>query len=318
MTVTWVVGANGLLGGAVRRELESGSSDDVLVHGVRWGTSEASPDLSAGIDRLFALSGNSPWRVLWCAGSAVTAAKQEDLDRETAVFERFLDDLASRQARSRSTGTLFFASSAGGVYGGSIHGPFTEATAPNSLGPYGTSKLQAERAVRAFSERSGVPSLVGRIANLYGPGQSLAKSQGLISQLCLAVLLAKPISIYVPLDTRRDYLFNADCAAMVVAASDRLARVEEGDLAHTKIFASGRSVTVGSVLGEFKQVAGKKLKVIMGNSSAASEQGRDIRLRSTHWTDLDEREMVTLVDGMSRTLGQLRRSFAVGGGAALS
>ena len=65
------------------------------------------------------------------------------------------------------------------------------------------------------------PLLVGRISNLYGPGQNLAKPQGLVSQLCRAQLTRQPLSVYVSLDTMRDYLYVDDAAAMVVAATRR-------------------------------------------------------------------------------------------------
>jgi len=48
--------------------------------------------------------------------------------------------------------------------------------------------------------------MVGRMSNLYGPGQNLKKVQGLISQMCLRVLTRQPLVLYVPLDTIRDYL----------------------------------------------------------------------------------------------------------------
>ena len=117
-------------------------------------------------------------------------------------------------------GALFFASSAGGVYAGATGSPFTEETAPVAISPYGHAKLRAEAAVDAFATRTGVPLLVGRLSNLYGPGQDLAKPQGLISQLCRAQLTRQPLSIYVSLDTRRDYLYVDDAAAMVVAGLD--------------------------------------------------------------------------------------------------
>ena len=57
------------------------------------------------------------------------------------------------------------------------------------------------------------PVLIGRIANLYGPGQNLAKAQGLVSQLCAAQLERARSSIWVSLDTLRDYLFAPDCCS---------------------------------------------------------------------------------------------------------
>ena len=67
--------------------------------------------------------------------------------------------------------------------------------------------------------------MIGRIANLYGPGQNLDKPQGLVSQLCAAHLERRPVSIWVSLDTLRDYLYAPDCAQMVLDCLDR-ARAE--------------------------------------------------------------------------------------------
>ena len=70
--------------------------------------------------------------------------------------------------------------------------------------------------------------VIGRIANLYGPGQDPTKAQGLVSQLCRAHLERRPTSIYVSLDTARDYLFVDDAARLVLGATERAARAHRG------------------------------------------------------------------------------------------
>jgi len=72
--------------------------------------------------------------------------------------------------------------------------------------------------VTEWSQRNEASALIGRIANLYGPGQNISKPQGIISQICRSYLLGYPLSIYVSLDTLRDYIFAPDCAALVADA----------------------------------------------------------------------------------------------------
>ena len=106
--------------------------------------------------------------------------------------------------------------------------PFTELHEARSISAYGDAKLAAERAAAEFAARSGVNVLTGRISNLYGPGQNLAKPQGLVSHICRAQLSGQPISVYVSLDTVRDYLYVDDASGLICDALDRLADAPAG------------------------------------------------------------------------------------------
>lgn len=308
----WVVGARGLLGSAVTRQiLERGGH---LFSGptVRWASSDAERDLVDGITRLVDDAGESDWRIFWCAGVGVTGSSAESLATEVARFEALLDAIAMLPASVRSRGLLFVASSAGALYAGSHGAPFDELTPPAPLGAYGEAKLALETAAVRFSEASGVRCLISRIANLYGPGQSLTKPQGLISHLCRAHVRRTPLSVYVPLDTLRDYIFVDDCAALIVDACNRLAADEAGGH-RLKVLASGRSVSVGALLGEFRRVVGRRPEIVMGSSAVSALQSRDLRMRSVVWPDLDQRPMTNLADGIARTLEEIRlASFTAG------
>ena len=89
------------------------------------------------------------------------------------------------RAAAVAVGGLFVASSAGGVYAGSSDPPFTERSVPRPISPYGRQSWNTSVSATLWGEAHGIPVLIGRIANLYGPGQDMSKAQGLVSQLAL-------------------------------------------------------------------------------------------------------------------------------------
>jgi UDP-glucose 4-epimerase len=301
--LTWVIGYRGLLGSAVVRRLHAAGAPVTTVP-VPWHDPDAAVRaLDSGAGRL-ARAGR-PWRIAWCAGAGVIGTTEECLQAELEVLEGFLARLPDRFARAGAQpGCLFLASSAGGVYAGSAGAPFTESTTPRPISPYGEAKLAAEGLVDDFSTRSGVPTVVGRIANLYGPGQDISKPQGVISQLCLSHLRRQAISLYVPLDTARDYLFVDDCAAMVLAALEHGAATG-GQL--TKVLASGQATTLASILGVLKQVTKRSPRVVLGGSQLARFQARDLRFRSVAEPELQSHARTTLAAGIACTTESLAR-----------
>lgn len=300
-SLDWVIGARGLLGSAVARRISTRGGARFDGPTVRWAGPEAEDDLRDGVERLIAQAGERPWRIFWCAGVGVTGSTAESLRTEVTRFESLLDAVGTLSAPIRERGLLFVASSAGALYAGSQGAPFDEFTPPKPLGAYGEAKLALENAAERFAAAGSVRCLVGRIANLYGPGQSLAKPQGLISHLCRSHVRRTPLSVYVPLDTLRDYIFVDDCAALLLDACDRLAEEDAGAY-RVKILASGRSVSIGALLGEFRRLVGRRPEIVMGSSAVSALQSRDLRMRSVVWPELDHRSMTNLSDGVARTL----------------
>lgn len=210
-------------------------------------------------------------------------------------------------------GAMFLASSAGGVYAGSSTPPFTEESPVQPLAPYGFAKLRAEAAVTDFAKRTGVRTLIGRVSNLYGPGQNLRKPQGLISVFAKAHLTGSPVSVYVSLDTLRDYLFVEDASRLVSDGLSRLVRpdVRFGETV-VKILASQRADTIGNLIGACRAIFKRRPLIILGASPFAKAQAHDLRLRSLVWPELDEHPVTPLAVGINSTVQEIQRLAAAG------
>nr|WP_296770699.1 NAD(P)-dependent oxidoreductase [Rhodococcus sp. (in: high G+C Gram-positive bacteria)] len=306
-THTWIVGSGGLLGSAVVRELRR-RGHCVHTSIVPWADHRsARTTLLEHCATFFATSENADWNIVWAAGAGVNGTSDAQFASENELIADVLglvDRIAARD------GTFFLASSAGGVYAGSTGAPHHEGTTPIPLGGYGHAKLDSEKLATDFGVSTGCNVVIGRFANLYGPGQNLAKPQGLISHLCRGYLMAAPVSIYVPMDTLRDYLFVSDAAEMVADALNKSATRKSAPV--TKIFASGHAVTIGSILGACRTVFRRRPNVVLAASPLSAFQGRDLRLRSTVWTDIDRRTHRTLPAGIDATLHATRRALGAG------
>ena len=248
-----------------------------------------------------------PWNVVWVAGAGVIGTSPETLQTESDVFGAFLDDLAvGRAGAGRAAGVVLRVVCGRGLrrqFRASFH---RDAARSPRWPPYGHQKVSMEAAATEFAMRGlGVPTMIGRLTNVYGPGQNLAKPQGLISQLGKAYLLRRPISLYVSLDTIRDYIYVDDCARMIVAGMDRLAPIGAGDGPVVKILGSGMPVTIATILGDYRRLFRRRPPLVLGDSPNRRFQVRDLRMRSLVWPELNRFARTTLPTGISATVADL-------------
>lgn len=298
----WVIGS-GLLGGAIRRTV-IGRSDWKLVELPSLPWADPGSLASVTLQNFDALrQGHSEWSIVWAAGVASMSSSAEAIERELDQFRVVMNTLERAILASETRGSLFFASSVGAVYAGSAAPPFTEETTIEPTSPYGSLKAAMEEVVRAFAAASSTPTLIGRITNLYGPGQSVEKLQGLITHLILARYGGRPTSIFVPLDTVRDYLYVDDCAHLVL---DALLRLEAESAATvpvvTKILGSGEAVSISTLLGHLRFITKVSPAVALGIHESSSYQAPDLRVRSVVWPELDRRSRMPLAAGFHATM----------------
>ncbi|MEI3866050.1 NAD-dependent epimerase/dehydratase family protein [Microbacterium sp. CCNWLW134] len=290
-TARWVIG-RGLLGSAVTRQ----GGDSVEHHVVDWSSAENSlRDLHSGLSQ-FVDATAERLEIYWCAGKGVTSSPREQLDAELDVFRRFLDLLLELPQSDRSRLGFFLASSVGGAYAGSERPPFTETTPVSPASAYGATKIAMETSLEWATRSGGWRSFIARITNLYGPGQDLEKGQGLLSVIVASYLTRRPVSIFVSLDTLRDYIFEDDCARVVVAGMDRCFTLDAGSTT-IKIVGAMAAQSIGAILGENRRLRGRAPLVILGQGNGAG-QASDLRVRSKVWTDLDALVRTTLPEGL--------------------
>lgn len=305
----WIIGSGGMLGRAIADVIGDGFGvhEQWQAPAIGWNDDDVGTQLDAAVDGFLDAVGVADWTVVWCAGAGVVGTTLPTLEQETASLRRVLDRLRN----APGSGCVFLSSSAGGVHAGSPDRPITESSEPAPLADYGRNKLVQEDLVTQWAASTGHRAAIGRIANLYGPGQSLAKQQGLISQLCLSTLTRRPLSIYVSLDTIRDYITAHDAAKLVLAMVGRLL-TEPGGTTVVKLLGSGRSISIGGVLAETRRVIGRRPTVVLAASPNRRFQGTTLMFRSEVWPELDHVAQTTLPAGIAAIAESIRSKLASG------
>ena len=272
---TWIVGRGGLLGSAVSRA----TGPKFIGLPVPWENHGAAVGvLDSDLERFIRAARNDDWSVIWAAGSGVVGTTADKLAAETRILSHFVTRM--RDSRPAGRGAFFLSSSAGGIYAGSAHPPFGESTTPRPLSVYGETKLAQEESVQTTLDGC-VPLVIGRFSNLAGPGQNLVKQQGLVSQLCRAVVMRQSLNVFVPMETLRDYLDVDDAAAMVRTLVENAVHNQPSTPALRNI-SSQRPVSVCAVLRTVQQVAHRTVRIALGTSPASKYHVRDLRL-CTHF-----------------------------------
>ena len=295
-----IIGRGGLLGSALARQTKASFSNPSIPWTRRDDVSNA---IRALVLDFASNCGDEPWQVCWVAGSAVTTASNADVETELDSFHDFCQVL--RRHAPRGPGSVFLASSAGGVYAGSQGAPFSERSPTRALSPYGQLKLSQESL--AIDLANHFPVVIGRIANLYGPGQSLRKVQGLITRLVLAAVTRSSLNIFVPLDTLRDYVYVDDAAATILDWLHVARREGTGPGYQIRVIASGRAVSVAYVLRLTQSIARRRIPIALGTHASATSHAMDLRLTPSRHPLVRSSDLTSLAIGVKSVLADVER-----------
>jgi dTDP-glucose 4,6-dehydratase len=139
------------------------------------------------------------------------------------------------------------------VYGTAQTVPITEEHPLEAQSPYAASKIGADKLMDSFHRSHGLPVVVLRPFNTYGPRQSArAVIPTIISQA-----LAGPVLRLGSTDPRRDLTFAQDTAAGFVAAATAPAAA----VGRTVQLGTGESVSVGEIVELVGELLGTALEV---------------------------------------------------------
>lgn len=281
MTLAWVVGSNGLLGAALCRTLKRNASDLFFPHErFCWDDEpKLSTQIAAAVQAFAAQLGTSRrWEIYWAAGIGTMGSKAEIFTPESRALSLLLECLEANPRLMAEPGSIAFASSAGAIYAGSPDNIITENTEPAPTTDYAREKLRQEEQVSTFAlTHSQTSALIARFSTLYGPGQAAGKKQGLMTHIARSILRNKPIQIYVPYDTIRDYITAEDAAATMIYA---LRNTSDKPRAVTKIIASEHPTTIAEIVSIFKRVARRKPRIVTSASRLSGLYARRVQFRS--------------------------------------
>lgn len=289
-----VIGAGGLIGAGVVRALQvRGVYRDIGTR-VPWSSVLDAHQALGKIARGGTIEPGQD--VYWCAGAGVNGMTATEARRESEMFRAFLDRLPSGVR-------VFLSSSAGGVYATGMP-PFTEYSVAEPASDYGRCKIRMERDLVAWARGGRGQAVIGRIANVYGPGQKLSKPQGIVSHLCQAAITGQPLNLYVPMSTKRDFLYVDDAADRIVETVERAT-----DTVTTKILGSGVSLTIGSVIEIVQDVTKCEALTVSGRPPTSAKQATDTTLRSVILREVDQRPLMPFNTGVELTWSDLSNLY---------
>lgn len=312
MTRVWVLGAGGMLGGAVVKDLQlRGVEPYRYAESLDWRNTDRIrlQFRDAVADFLRGIPDGDCWEIYWAAGVGAMGASRADLRDETAALEALVAALHEQLPATRVRGFIAFASSAGAIYSACPDFEITELSATTPLTDYAKAKLAQEQSLHKFVEsESRVSLLVARFSTLYGAGQARGKRQGLLSHIVRCALTHRPVEIFVPLDTARDYLYTQDAAGDFVGSLRALR--DRGERAQTRIIAAERSVTIAEVVSTFDRLLKRRVRVVCNRNSMSNLYAPRISYRSVHPLPESYRcRRHTLIEGAAALLGAERLSY---------
>jgi UDP-glucose 4-epimerase len=142
-----------------------------------------------------------------------------------------------------------FSSTAGAIYGEPDHLPAPETCEPNPMSQYGVSKLAAEYYIRLYKMVYGLPYVILRYSNVFGPRQVPHGECGVCAVLTDLMMAGKQPTLFGHGTPLRDYVYVGD-----VARANLLA-LENGDNA-TMHIASGKGTSVMEIFDALKELTG--------------------------------------------------------------
>jgi UDP-glucose 4-epimerase len=148
--------------------------------------------------------------------------------------------------------------SSGAVYGEQAQQPVREDQVPNPQSPYAVSKLAAEHYVRTIGALWGMETVILRIFNAYGPGQSLPVSHPpVVPRFLQQIQRGGSLVIFGGGAQTRDFVYVDDVVDGMVAA----ATASDVDRRTINV-GSGTSTSVNELSALAAEVVGQEAEVL--------------------------------------------------------
>jgi UDP-glucose 4-epimerase len=284
MKISLVIGSGGLFGNAIKNILDIyGKSSFEIPEPFIWNEPKLlHTQFRRNISQYLTTCQNSQeWQIIWAAGKATMRSDAAEAELETANFASFLNILGEELTHFKFPGKFGFCSSAGSIYAGCQTELVTDQTLEAPTTPYAQNKIQQEKILTDWANQNENCQriLIGRLSNLYGPLQDVQKKQGLISHMADCLLHNQEIQIFVPLNTRRDYIWSDDAAKIYMHLLNEDRDTKNKD---THIIAQEESASIEEIIAAFQEITGLNPKISNTVDSLSAAYPKSIQFKGSY------------------------------------
>lgn len=180
-----------------------------------------------------------------CIHLAASIIVQDSIDRPWETFENDIIGTFNVLEESRKSDTKFIFMSSCMVYDAAKTTTAISETYPTKpASPYAGSKLAGENLVQSYYYAYGLPVVILRPFNTYGPFQKATGEGGVVSIFIQKELNGDMLNIYGDGTQTRDLMYVEDCAEFVVAAA--YSNAVNGEILNAGL---GEDITINELAG---------------------------------------------------------------------
>jgi dTDP-glucose 4,6-dehydratase len=204
--------------------------------------------------------------------------------------------VANAVLRHRTRVELFVHISTSEVYGTAASPVMDEGHPLNPMSPYAAAKCGADRLVYSYWKTYGVPAVIVRPFNNFGPYQHLEK---VVPRFITSCILGEPLTVHGDGSARRDFLFVQDhCEAL-----DRLIHMERrGVIGEIFNLGTGRDISIHEIAEEVKATMHNSKSPIRYTGDRPGQVFRHTCDASKAMAALNWKPAITFKDGLRETI----------------
>jgi UDP-glucose 4-epimerase len=203
-------------------------------------------------------------------------------------------------AKKTGVKKIIFTSTGGAMYGDTEEIPTTEKYFPKPMSPYGIAKFSVEKYLDYYNNVLKIPSIVLRLANVYGPRQDPNGEAGVVAIFCKKLLNNEEPVINGDGEQTRDYVFVEDVAKAHILALNK---------EKTGIFNVGtaKETSVNEIFNILKQAGNFDVKAKYGPAKSG-EQKRSCLDYSKIQEKLGWQPKVDITEGLRKTIEWFKKT----------
>jgi len=211
---------------------------------------------------------------------------------------------------------LFVHVSTSEVYGTALQEPMTEDHPLNPLSPYASAKAGADRLVYSYCATYGLPAIVVRPFNNYGPYQHLEK---VVPRFVCSALAGEPLTVHGSGEAKRDWLHVDDTCRALLKLIERSGCERAGAPAGPAVagpaapgcadpvcavynLGTGRAISVQRIAELVCEMTGRSPELIRHIGDRPGQVGKHLADATRFTAAYGWRPQVEFEDGLERTI----------------